>query len=61
MNLKKKKNLNNQSTYPWIHNEFVHSSGSKSGSDSVHDGLTSIDVGDDLLLATGSLGSVLQK
>ena len=47
--------------YPWINDELVHSPWTKSCPDSVHNGLTGIDVGDDLLLPSRILCPLLQK
>ena len=50
-----------QASHSVVNDELVHSSWPKGCSDSVNDGSTGIDIGDDLLLALSILGTFLQQ
>ena len=54
-------NVDNKLLTSAIHNEFVHASGTKSGTDSFHYHLTSVDVAHYLRDSLGSVSSLLQQ
>ena len=54
-------NVDNKLLTSAIHNEFVHASGTQSGTDSFHYHLTSVDVAHYLRDSLGSVSSLLQQ